>query len=79
MLKPVCDICHKDIRNATNTPAHFCDRCRPFAEDFLKQQAVIYLDAKQVLEKTMDKFRNKFLQETVVPETKKQYLEVVAK
>lgn len=79
MNKPHCDICDCLIKTgAVSGSVHFCARCRPFAEDFLKQRTKEFESAMAVVQKTMERFRAKYVNDVVVPGTQaKPKLEAV--
>jgi hypothetical protein len=64
MIKAVCDICHKEVKQIPGV--NFCERCQPYAskwaEELIKFNAEITMDAQRKYES----FRNKFLKDVVL-------------
>jgi hypothetical protein len=66
MLKAVCNICHRDVKQLLTNPAHFCDRCLPHAEKFITEQAAAWGEAEAEKQRKMESFRNRFMRENVM-------------
>ena len=77
MLKPVCDICKREVRGDIRQSLHFCDRCVPFAQSYCDKRAELAAKIMAASEKQIDQFRNEFLRDVVVPGSKPK-MEVLA-
>lgn len=66
MLQPICDICGKPLKAPVNMPSHFCDRCLPFAEQYVEERGKLAAGLVQEMERRLESFRNKFLRQTVL-------------
>ena len=67
MLVCKCDTCRKDLpqpKIAVGTFA-FCERCAPYHEEYIKGVMQITVESTQGYMKSVERFRNKFIQEQV--------------
>jgi hypothetical protein len=67
MLKCICDACRRDLPQPAISAGnfHFCDRCAPFHEDYIKGVMQITVESTQAYIKAVERYRNKFIQEHV--------------
>ena len=66
MIKLACNICHREVKDQpANAIAHFCERCMPFADEFIAEYAKIFAEANAVLQKRMESFRNDFIRNRI--------------
>jgi uncharacterized coiled-coil protein SlyX len=63
----VCDICYRDTKSSTSIV--FCERCQPFAEQYVGELSKVIVEARKTMERTVESFRNKFMREIVIPKT----------
>lgn len=78
MLKPVCDICKREVRGDIRNTLHFCERCLPFAQEYIDKRATLAARIMSESEKRIDQFRNEFLRDVVVPGSKPKLAVVTA-
>ena len=70
MLKPVCDICKREVRGDIRSMEHYCERCFPFADEYRQKKRDVAVEALTYTERRLEQFRNEFLRDKVVPQTK---------
>lgn len=71
MIQIVCSLCLTKIKTGNaGYPDHFCDRCLPYAEDYLQDRQRIYETSMQSVQKEMERHRNMFLQGRVLKNLK---------
>jgi hypothetical protein len=75
MIKTVCDICHREVKEKPGV--NFCDRCKPFAQQFVAEAAKHTAEVQVDTQRKWESFRNRFLKDVVLIDRPK--LEVVAK
>ncbi len=68
MIQTVCNICKRVLKG--NPQVHYCERDLPFAADFERGMTEIIQDNAMVLEKRVEQYRNRYLQESVIPQTR---------
>lgn len=80
MLQVACNICQRKLNLPYDTPKpHFCEgRCLPFAEEYNAEVQKLSFQHMQEFQGKLNKLREKFLQERVLPNEKKQNLKAVS-
>lgn len=66
MIKSVCDICHREVKQPATNLVHFCERCQPVAEKYISERTKVWEEANQELQRRLESFRNRFMRENVV-------------
>lgn len=64
MIKIACNICKRDLPLAgqnVQTPMHFCDRCLPDAEIYVREVAQLCEESANALNKAIDRHRGNFI------------------
>ena len=79
MIKIVCNICLKTLPDlpADRPVTHFCERCQPFAEQFSGEMRQLCTEHQGELLRKMNRLREQFLHQKVVPTDKQHSLKVV--
>ena len=75
MIKAVCDICRKEVKQQPGV--NFCDRCRPHAEKYILEYSQVLAESQAETQRKLESFGNRFLRENVLVDRPK--LEVVNK
>ena len=70
MLIVACDVCRKQLANQNGQGPHFCERCMPFAQDFISRRNDAVNDATTKYVHSLEKFRNDYLQQNVLAQSK---------
>lgn len=61
----MCDICRRNCEGDIREPAHYCDRCVPFAEDYRQHLATATAEGLEQFGKHLERFRNDFVRDVV--------------
>ena len=77
MLKVCCNICLKHLPNVSPDSAHFCERCSPFGEEYFKEVQKLDIEHRGELQRKLNKLREQFLHQRVVPKDRQQSLKAV--
>lgn len=64
MLRPVCDLCRKDIDQmpAPGQIVQFCETCLPHSEEYIAGVMRIVQDEASVQARRLENFRKEYLQ-----------------
>jgi hypothetical protein len=67
VIRVACDVCKRDLPNPALAVGNFafCERCAPYHEEFIKGILQVTVESTQAYQKSMDRFRNKFIQDRV--------------
>lgn len=74
MIKTVCDICHREVKQQPGL--NFCERCAPHSKMFAEEVVKLIGDLDLERQRRLESFRNKFLKDVVLADRPK--LEAVA-
>ena len=78
MIQFTCDICQRKLTSANiNEPYQFCERCQPFAAEFIKGMNDIGIALATQLQDKLKSYRSSFMQNRVVASEKQAALKAV--
>jgi len=77
MIKVICDLCHREVKQPAQA-VNFCERCVPFADEYLKEAQVLAKELAAENHRKMESLRNRFLREVVLKDRNRHENERVA-